>query len=58
MVKNLPSIQETWVRSLGCKDPLEKEMEPTLVLLPRKSHGRRRLVGYSPWGHKKSVMTK
>ena len=24
MVKNLPAIQETWVRSLGWKDPLEK----------------------------------
>ena len=26
MVKNLPEIQETWVQSLGQKDPLEKEM--------------------------------
>jgi len=26
MVKNLPSMQETWVRSLGQEDPLEKEM--------------------------------
>ena len=26
MVKRLPAIQETWVRSLGWKDPLEKEM--------------------------------
>ena len=25
-VKSLPSMQETWVRSLGWKDPLEKEM--------------------------------
>ena len=24
-VKNLPAMQETWVKSLGCKDPLEKE---------------------------------
>ena len=24
MVKNMPAIQETWVRSLGWKDPLEK----------------------------------
>ena len=28
MVKNLPAMQETWVRSLGRKDPLEKEMAP------------------------------
>ena len=26
MVKNPPIIQETWVRSLGWKDPLEKGM--------------------------------
>ena len=25
-VKNLPAMQETWVRSLGREDPLEKEM--------------------------------
>ena len=25
-VKNPPAMQETWVRSLGQKDPLEKEM--------------------------------
>ena len=26
LVKNLPAMQETWVRSLGWKDPLEKGM--------------------------------
>ena len=26
LVKNLPAVQETWVRSLGQEDPLEKEM--------------------------------
>ena len=26
MVKHLPTMRETWVRSLGRKDPLEKEM--------------------------------
>ena len=25
MVKRLPTLQETWVRSLGPEDPLEKE---------------------------------
>ena len=25
-VKRLPAMQETWVRSLGWEDPLEKEM--------------------------------
>ena len=26
MVKHLPAVQQTWVRSLGWEDPLEKEM--------------------------------
>ena len=26
LVKNLPAVQETWVRILGQADPLEKEM--------------------------------
>ena len=26
MVKNLPEMQETWVRSLGWEDPLEEGM--------------------------------
>ena len=26
MVKHLPAMQETWVRSLGWEDPLEKAM--------------------------------
>ena len=26
MIKNLPAIQETWVPSMGQKDPLEKGM--------------------------------
>ena len=26
MVKNLPAMQETWVRSLGQEEPLEKGM--------------------------------
>ena len=26
MIKNLPAVQETWVRSLGQEDPLEKGM--------------------------------
>ena len=24
LVKNPPAVQESWVRSLGCEDPLEK----------------------------------
>ena len=48
-------MQETWVRSLGQKDPLEKEMTP--IFLPGKSHGQRSLVGYDLWGHKESDTT-
>ena len=36
MVKNLSAIQETWVRSLGQEDSLEKGMLPTPVFLPGK----------------------
>ena len=49
MVKNLPAMWGTWVRSLGREDPLEKGMA-TPVFLPGEFHGRRRLMGYSPWG--------
>ena len=56
-VKNLPAVKETWVRSLSREDPLEKEMATHPVFLPGKSHGRRSLAGYSPWGHKESDMT-
>ena len=33
MVKNLPVVQETQVRSLGGEDPLEKEMAPHSSIL-------------------------
>ena len=52
MVKSLPARQETWVRSLGREDPLEKEMAPHSSILAGESHGQRSLVGYSPGGHK------
>ena len=34
-----------------------KQWQPTPVLLPGKSHGRRRLVGCSPWGCEESHTT-
>ena len=43
----------------GC--PVEvywrRQWHPTPVLLPRKSHGRRSLVDYSPWGQEESDRT-
>ena len=62
-VKNLPATQETQVRSLGQKDPLEENpgfssflhlLTPTPAFLPGEFHGQRRLAGYSPWSHTKS----
>ena len=52
LVKNVPAMWETWVQSLGWEDPLEKKWQLTPALLPGKSHRRRSLVGYSPWGRK------
>ena len=34
------------------KFPWRRKWQPTPVFLPVKSHGQRRLVGYSPKGHK------
>ena len=34
-----------------------RQWQPTPVLLPGKSHGRRSLVGYNPWGLEESDMT-
>ena len=48
LVKNLPTVQETWVQSLVQEDPLEKEMATHSASLPGKSHGQRSLACYSP----------
>ena len=31
--KNLPAMQETWIQSLGQKDPLEKGMSTHSIIL-------------------------
>ena len=49
LVKKLPEMQETPVRSLGWEDPLEKRMAAHFSILAWKVHGL-----YSPWGHKES----
>ena len=46
MVKCLPTMQETWVQSLGQEDPLEKAMATHSSTLAWKSHGWRSLGGY------------
>ena len=57
VVKCLPAMRETWVRSLSWEDPLERTWQPTQYSLPGKFHGRRSLVSYSPWGYKESDTT-
>ena len=49
-------MRETWVRSLGREDPLEKEMATHSSVLAWEIP-RRSLAGYSPWDHKESDMT-
>ena len=56
MVKNLPAMQQTWVRSLGQEVPLEKEIATALVFFPEEFNGHRSLVSYSPWDSKESDM--
>ena len=53
LVKNLPAIRETWVRSLGWEDPLEKGKATTPVFWPEEFHG----LYNSPWGCKESDMS-
>ena len=47
------------IRSLCCVTEINivLQWQPTPVLLPGKSHGRRSVVGYSPWGRKESDTT-
>ena len=58
MVKTLPPMWETQVRSLGWEDPLEKGMATHSSILAWEIHGQMSLVGYSPWGCKESDTTK
>ena len=44
---------EFWVRKI----PWRRKWQTTPVFSPGEFHGQRRLVGYSPWGHKESDMT-
>ena len=52
LVKNLPAVLETWVRSLGWEDPLEKGMATHFSILVWR-------IPWTvyPWGHKESDTT-
>ena len=52
LVKNLPAMWETWVRSLEWEDPLKKGKATHSSILAREFHGL-----YSPWGRKESDTT-
>ena len=47
LVKNPPTMWETWVQSLGWEYPHRRERLPTPVFWPREFRGL-----YSPWGCK------
>jgi len=56
MVKPLSTLQETWVRSLGREDPLEKEMAIHSSTIARKipwteEPGRLQSMGSQRVGH-------
>ena len=56
MVKNLPAIQEFWLRYLGQEDALEKGMATHCSILVWKITWTEEPAGYSPWGPKELDM--
>ena len=56
-VKNLPTVQETWVRSLGREDLLEKGMTTHSRILAWRIPGTEEPGGLQSMGHKESDMT-
>ena len=57
-VKRLPTVRETWVRSLGQEDALEKEMATHSSTLAWKiPWTEERGSSYSAWGRKESDTT-
>ena len=52
VVKNLPAVWGTWVRSWGWEDPLEEGMATcSKYSCLENPHGQRSLEGYSSSGH-------
>ena len=50
MVKNLSAMRETWIRSLGWEDPLEKEMAMHSSILAWRIPWTEEPGKYSSWG--------
>ena len=53
--KKKKRIKQSLLKKLHIELP--RQWQPTPVLLPGKSHGRKSLVGCSPWGHTESDTT-
>ena len=49
MVKNLPAMRETQIRSPSGEDPLKKGMATHSSILTVESHRQRSLIDYNPW---------
>ena len=52
-------VRHNWATSLSLSTftHWRRKWQPTPVFLPGESHGRRSLVGCSPWGHRESDTT-
>ena len=50
-VKNLPAVQETWVRSLGWEDPLEKGTATHFCILAWRIPSTVKSMGSQRVGH-------
>ena len=57
LIKNLPVMQETWVRFLGWEDPLEKEMAIHSSTLAWKISWTEEPGGLQSMGSQESDMT-
>ena len=53
-VKNLPAVQETWLRSLGWEDPLERGMATHSSILAWRIPWTEKPGGLSVWGRQES----
>ena len=57
LVKDLPTIQETWARSLGKDDPLEKGMATHSSILPWRIPWTEEPAGLKSVGSQRMDMT-
>ena len=57
MVKRLPAMRETWVRSLGGEDPQEKKMATHSSILAWKIPRAEEPARLRSWGRKESDTT-